>query len=140
MVSLESLWNLLLDKAKISIFSKVDQLYLLLYWVTYVLCYSTYLSRIHWLCRSHIPLPVIDSVPLSRNVHSCRRSSLLILKLRPKAGRVEFENKTVIQLNLLRFHHIYLLCVSVQWISDIHALNDSLPSQIWPIFNKCFVP
>ena len=35
LVSWESLLNLLLDNAKISIFSKVDKMYLLLYWVTY---------------------------------------------------------------------------------------------------------
>ena len=36
LVALQSLLNLPLDKAKISIFSKVDKMYLLLYWVTYV--------------------------------------------------------------------------------------------------------
>ena len=35
LVLLESLLNLLLDNVKISIFSKVDKMYLLLYWVTY---------------------------------------------------------------------------------------------------------
>ena len=35
-VILESSLNPLLDNAKISIFSKVDKMYLLLYWVTYV--------------------------------------------------------------------------------------------------------
>ena len=34
-VSLKSLLNLLLDNAKISIFTKVDKMYLSLYWVTY---------------------------------------------------------------------------------------------------------
>ena len=36
LVTLESLLNLLLDNAKISIFSKVDKMYLLLYLVTYL--------------------------------------------------------------------------------------------------------
>ena len=35
-VSWESLLNPLLDNAKISIFSEVDKMYLLLYWVTYI--------------------------------------------------------------------------------------------------------
>ena len=36
LVSFENLLNLLLDYKKISIFSKVDKMYLLLYWVTFV--------------------------------------------------------------------------------------------------------
>ena len=39
LVSLESLLNLLLQNAKISILSKVDKMYLLLYWVTYTKLY-----------------------------------------------------------------------------------------------------
>ena len=37
LVSLERLLNLMLDNAKISIFSKVDKLYLMLYWVKFIL-------------------------------------------------------------------------------------------------------
>ena len=40
LVSLESLLIHLLDNAQISIFSKVDIIYLLLYWVTFVTCHK----------------------------------------------------------------------------------------------------